>query len=118
MSLTFEFPLPTNSPNVKAHWAKKRKARLAYWDLLDLLVTAKKNPKAPKRPWGKVEGAVQIRTWRKMDRDNANARLKDLNDWLQTRGYLVNDRDFDYLLDIRTAPRNLLGITMTIREVV
>ena len=115
-TFVFELPLPTNSPNRKAHWAKKRKARLAYWELLDTMVQAKKIPKAPKVALTKATGIVEMRTWRQMDKDNANGRLKDLNDWLQTRGYLVNDRDFDYTLTYRTAPRAELGITLVLRE--
>ena len=116
MEMTFELPLPTNSPNQKAHWAKKRKARLAYWELLDHLVTVRRLPDPPKKPMVKATATVEMRTWRQMDKDNANGRLKDLNDWLQTRGYLVNDRDFDYTLSYRTAPRKELGITLVLRE--
>ena len=115
--LVFEIPLPENSPNRKSHWAVKRKTRLAYWDLLDALVMAKQLPKPPVKPWSKATATVEMRTWRKMDQDNANGRLKDLNDWLQTRGYLVNDRDFDYQLCVKTAGRADLGITMVLREI-
>jgi hypothetical protein len=53
---------------------------------------------------------------RRMDHDNAHARLKWVLDWLQTRGYMANDRDLRYQLENKTAPRKEAGITLVLRE--
>ena len=114
--LTFELPLPENLGNARLHWRTKNSRKKDYYALLDGLVTAKRNPKPPGMPWRKAEASIQMRTLRRMDQDNAHARLKWPRDWLETRGYIVNDRDLRYELDATTAPRNLLGITLVLRE--
>jgi hypothetical protein len=76
---------------------------------------AKENPKPISR-WAKAEAEIQMRTWRQMDQDNASARLKWVLDWLESRGYVANDKDVRYTLDCRTAQRADLGITLVLRE--
>lgn len=114
-TLAFEFPLPENLGNHRLHWAVKNKRKLAYFERLDLLVMAKENPK-PIARWGKAEAEIQMRTWRQMDQDGAHARLKWCLDWLQTRGYVENDKHLAYTLVTATAPRKLVGITLVLRE--
>jgi hypothetical protein len=113
--LLFEFPLPENLGNARLHWAAKHRRKQEYWERLDLLVMAKENPKPVSR-WTKAEAEVQMRTWRRCDLDNAYARLKWIGDWLETRGYVANDKDVRYTLDCRTAQRADLGITLVLRE--
>jgi hypothetical protein len=114
--LVFELPLPPNIANKGGRgWKGKHFGRVRYFELLDTLVTLKQNPK-PVTRWVKAEASIQMRTWRATDKDNANARLKPVLDWLQTRGYIVNDRDLEYELDRRVASRKDLGITLVLRE--
>ena len=117
-ALTFDLPLPPNRANKPgAHWSVRHGRRKKYWAVLDLLVTAKQNPRCiPGMPWAKAEAEVQVRTWRKADIDNCHARCKDVFDWLESRGYIVNDRELRYQLVAVTAPQKLLGITLTLRE--
>jgi hypothetical protein len=49
-----------------------------------------------------------------MDADNAAARMKWLLDWLQSRKYVVNDRDLTLTVKAETAPRDACGITLTL----
>lgn len=116
-ALVFELPLPVNTNSKGSHWAGRHYRRKAYWEQLDNLVTLKQNPGAPRAPWTRAEATVEMRTYRTADTDNCHARLKNVLDWLQTRGYIVNDRDLRYTLTTRTAPRDDLGITLTLREV-
>src|SRR3954471_20842159 len=92
----FEFPLPLNLANSRMHWRMKHRKKLAYWELLDALVMAKKIPKAPATPIVKPEAHITMRTWRRCDTDGAHSRLKWTFDFLETRGYIVNDRDLIY----------------------
>jgi hypothetical protein len=96
--LVFELPLPDNVANGRMHWRAKAKRKAAYYDQLDALEM------------------IEMRTVRRMDHDNAHARLKWVLDWLQTRGYMANDRDLRYQLDNKTAPRKEAGITLVLRE--
>lgn len=114
-SLVFELPLPEALGNHRMHWAVKNKRKLAYYAQLDALVTLQVNPKPVVR-WAKATADIQMRTWRRMDRDGAHSRVKWILDWLETRGYIENDRELDYQLDPRTASRADLGVTLVLRE--
>lgn len=116
MSLLFEFPLPENLGNHRMHWRAKNARKKEYYAALDALVTLKHNPRPPTTPWEKAEAEIQMRTLRRMDQDNAHSRLKWVRDWLETRGYIVNDRDLTYQLNAVTAKRVDLGITVVLRE--
>lgn len=115
----FELPLPEN-PNGSAlrgaHWSKIRKAKHAYWNHLDVLVMARRLPGPPERPMAALIGTADVRTWRQMDQDNGNARMKFVWDWLQKRGYIVNDRAVRCQLNPRSVPRKEVGITLTLEE--
>lgn len=118
MSLVFELPLPPNIANKGGRgWQGKHFGRKAYFAMLDELVTTRMNPRCiAGMPWKKAEADVQMRTWRQADRDNSHARTKPIWDWFQTRGYVINDRDLAYQLDLRTATRADLGVTIVLRE--
>lgn len=114
-ALRFELPLPQQRGNSREHWAAKYKLRKAYWEKCDNSVTLKQNPQAPRLgPWLKASAEIEMRTLQVMDQDNAEARLKDLLDWLQSRGYIVNDKDLVYTLTQKTSLRAECGITMTL----
>lgn len=49
-----------------------------------------------------------------MDADNAVARMKCPLDWLQSRRYIVNDRDLTLTVKAETASRDACGITLTL----
>jgi len=46
-----------------------------------------------------------------MDADNATARMKCLLDLLQSRKFILNDRDLTLTVKAETAPRDACGIT-------
>jgi hypothetical protein len=114
--LVFELPLPDNVANGRMHWRAKAKRKAWYWLSLDSLMFSADLPKPPKVPIRMPVAEIEMRTVRRMDHDNAHARLKWVLDWLQTRGYMANDRDLRYQLDNKTAPRKEAGITLVLRE--
>lgn len=121
-SLRFDFPLPPN-PNQGGgqrwgqHWAAGRKQKEKYWELLDTFVTLKRLPRAPRRPWARAQGTARVRTCPIMDQDNAEARLKWVWDWLESRGYLENDRAVRCDVAPEASPRKDQGVTLTLEEV-
>jgi hypothetical protein len=115
--LVFELPLPDNVANGRMHWRAKASRKKAYYALLDIFQGAKGMiPEPPAMPLTKPVAEITMRTARAMDHDNAHARLKWVLDWLQTRGYIVNDRDLRYQLENTTAPRKEVGITLILRN--
>jgi hypothetical protein len=113
--LTFELPLPPrlDASGWGGHWRKKHEAKKKYWDLLDTLVTVRRLPR-PLARWPKVQGTAEVRTCPIMDEDNAYRRLKWVWDWLQSRGYLVNDREVRCKVTPVASKRKEQGITLTI----
>lgn len=112
--LIFELPLPENLGNSRMHWRAKHGAKLDYWRRLDDAVLLKNIPRPPRTPWPGGHANVVVRTLRKMDVDNAAARVKWPLDWLQSRGYIVNDRDLTLSVKAEAAPRDACGITLTL----
>lgn len=92
-SLVFRFPMPDRVlyANGRGHWAVKHKAKNALWAMCDLLVQGKVNPSPPKTPWEKAEIEASLVVPAVMDEGNCLNRLKALEDWLTTRGYVVDD---------------------------
>ena len=117
--LVFELPLPPNLGNSRAHWRLKARQKTDFYVVCDARVVVKgwHVPRPVEgMPWAKPVAEITMRTARAMDHDNAHARLKWVLDWLQTRGYIVNDRDLRYQLENKTAPRKEVGITLVLRE--
>jgi hypothetical protein len=114
--IVFEFPLPDNLANGRTHWRVKAKRKTEYMSALDMLMFGEMLPGPPLVSLVKPVAEIEMRTVRAMDHDNAHARLKWVLDWLQTRGYIVNDRDLRYQLDNKTSPRKEVGITLVLRE--
>lgn len=97
--LVFWLPMPpkegTNA-SYSGHWATRRKQTKAYLSELDYRQTLGLLPDPPDKPFQKAELKVLycLKSRRHfMDRDNRTARLKRVNDWLKTRGYIVEDDD-------------------------
>jgi hypothetical protein len=115
--LVFELPLPPANVNARGGWKGSHFRRKRYWQQCDNTVTLKKNPLPPyPRPWLRAQAVIELRTFNPMDQDNAEARLKDALDWLQSRGYVVNDRHLTYSLTQRVDRKNR-GLTLTLEEV-
>ena len=112
--MKFDLPLPANLGNARMHWAAKNRAKKYYWAALDYMVNLGQLPKPPRTPYRQAHAWIQLRTWRLMDRDNGHARIKWVLDWLQTRGYVMNDKWVTYDLDVIASPRKEVGITMTL----
>jgi hypothetical protein len=118
--LVFTLPLPVNLANTSfGHWAVKHKARKAYWESLDVGVTFKRLPCAPQRPYSRARLDVAMYHTHDTDRDNREARLKWVLDWLTSRGYLVDDADAHLergeiaVHRCRTIPERRLVLTLT-----
>jgi len=101
------FPLPVNLANSRLHHFVKHSKRKAYWRLLDGLLTLGRLPEPPHRPWVRVEATVTYYVWNRMDQGNAMNRLKWIEDWLTSRGYLVDDREEN--LAYTGLPRQLIN---------
>ena len=88
--MKFTFPMPVNLANSRLHWRSKHKLKKAYWDRCDMLQLIGKLP-PPGQPLRQANATVHFYTHNLMDESNAMARLKWIEDWLVTRGYLVVD---------------------------
>ena len=91
MRLTLELPLPENLGNARMHWRVKLARKKAYWQTLNTLLAAKKLPKPPAEPITPALASVHFYVWNVMDRGNAMARLKWIEDWLTAHGYIADD---------------------------
>jgi len=90
--LTFRLPMPLNLANSRMHHMVKHKHKVAYWEMLDLLVMGQILPKKPKKPWEKATVRSAMVLGAAMDVDNAMARHKWCMDWLVKRKYIVDDK--------------------------
>lgn len=86
-------PLPKNLANWRAHHMVKHREKKAYWKRCDNLMYFPDFPLPPKD--GPMESVTLAATWyvgNLMDEGNAVHRLKWIEDWLVTRGYIMDDR--------------------------
>ena len=90
-TLLFTCPVPPNKANARGRWQRGHFARKDYWTVLDTLVMAKRIPPALGTPLPTASVAVHLVLYNAMDPDNLTARVKDLLDWLVSRGYLAGD---------------------------
>lgn len=95
-TLVFAVPMPLNIANARLHWRVKQNAKKAYYQTLDAMQAAKQLPPPPAQPFGPSRIWSTMVLGGRMDNDNAMARHKWPLDWLQTRGYVANDRDLDW----------------------
>jgi len=119
-ALTITFPMPLNLANARLHWRVKHNAKVAYWETLDNLQTVKRIPAPPKTPWTKVRVASVMVVGAAMDDGNAMNRHKWVEDWLVTRGYLVDDSKkhltWDGVPTQRISRKEPASITLTLTQ--
>jgi hypothetical protein len=91
--LVFTLPLPVNLGNDRSHHMAKYRAKLKYWAALDAAAMVKRIPRPPARPFTKALLDAEMHHTHDTDKDNREARLKWVLDWLTSRGYIVDDKD-------------------------
>lgn len=89
--LVFRFPMPLNLGNSRMHYMVKHKEKVKYWAMCDLLAKGEILPPPPKKPWDKATISSTMVLGAAMDDGNAMNRHKWVEDWLVTRGYVVDD---------------------------
>ena len=93
MTLTLVVPMPPNISNGShGHWQARHQGKKRYWAVLDSLQARGAVPPPPPRPMKKATLHSRMYLGNAMDDSNAMRRHKWVEDWLVTRGYLVDDR--------------------------
>ena len=92
-------PMPPNIGNGShGHWRARHSQKVAYWEVLDSLAAfagplgAYQVPRPPRQPLARATISSTMYLGGPMDDSNAMRRHKWVEDWLVTRGYLVDDR--------------------------
>lgn len=91
--MTFVFPLPPNLANARMHWRVKDRERKSYYAKLDVMQMWKDFPAPPRTPLNRASIRATLFCWNKGDTGNVMNRMKWIEDWLVTRGYLVDDSE-------------------------
>jgi hypothetical protein len=99
-TLTLVVPMPPNIANGShGHWRARHREKKEYWDALDVYasVLAAGHPRyvippPPPQPFPKATIRSVMYLGAAMDDSNAMRRHKWVEDWLTTRGYIVDDR--------------------------
>ena len=92
MTVRFTFPLPPQRANARGHWRVDHTAKTRFWAHCDELQNIGRLPAPPAVPWQRAEAEARCYLWNPMDQGNLLSRMKWIEDWLVTRGYLVDDR--------------------------
>ncbi|MDB4893127.1 MAG: hypothetical protein JWL61_4982 [Gemmatimonadetes bacterium] len=96
--LTLVLPMPDNIANgAHGHWRTKHAAKVTYWKALDAIqihgtIGPWIVPSPPRTPFAKATLSSVMHLGGAMDDSNAMRRHKWVEDWLKTRGYIVDDR--------------------------
>lgn len=90
-------PLPLNRANARLHWRAESRKKLAYMAECDQRQLAGLI-EAPTVTWQEVSGTAVLFLHQEMDDDNLEARMKWPRDWLETRGYIVDDKDLHLIV--------------------
>ena len=91
--LTLTLPMPPNIANgAHGHWQQRHQGKKRYWAVLDSLQLRGAIPPPPHRPFLKASLSSVMHLGGAMDDSNAMRRHKWVEDWLKTRGYIVDDR--------------------------
>ena len=88
--------LPLSTPNLtngRRHWRALAADKKKYYELADGWQLTGKTQPPPQHPFGPCHIAAIMHVGAKHDADNLLARFKWAGDWLESRGYVVNDRD-------------------------
>ena len=103
-ALTFTLPMPPNIANGShGHWRARHREKVSYWADLDIVAamcrtdgwahaTDWRIPGPPAEPFARATIASTMHLGAAMDDSNAMRRHKWVEDWLKTRGYIVDDR--------------------------
>ncbi len=96
MRFVLTVPLPPNRANARGHWSVHHRMQRRYWKYLDEIQALAHNgfsvPRPPREPLDHAHATAVLYVWAEMDEGNALNRIKWLEDWLVTRGYLVDDK--------------------------
>jgi Holliday junction resolvase RusA-like endonuclease len=92
-ALTLVLPLPLNLANSRMHHMVKHRKKVAYWEALDLRKSARMIPRPPLIPPSFAKVDIVLYVWAKCDKGNAYNRVKWVEDWLTSRGYISGDRE-------------------------
>lgn len=93
-------PMPPNRANARGHWRTHHKARVQYWEALDNIRSWGASatypgkfsiPRAPDEPIERANLDVTMFVHQRNDAGNAVNRCKWVEDWLVSRGYIVDD---------------------------
>ena len=104
--LSLILPMPSNIANgAHGHYYGRHRAKLAYWESLDVIshwcgrpgkwkvIDVEFDiPAPPPTPFAKASIRSRMYLGNAMDDSNAMRRHKWIEDWLKTRGYIVDDR--------------------------
>ena len=86
-------PMPENIANgAHGHWRGRHNAKVRYWGLLDGLQASGAIPAPPRHALKRASMRSVMLLGNAMDDSNAMRRHKWVEDWLKTRGYIVDDR--------------------------
>lgn len=118
--MNLSFPLPPNRANARGQWRKHHFARIRYWETLDRWQLIGRIPPPPPEAFYKVMATVTLRLFNRMDQGNALNRMKWIEDWLRTRGYIVDDTEkhFEYTgLPKQVIARGNQGVDLTLEAI-
>jgi hypothetical protein len=91
--LRFTFPLPPNIANARMHWRVKLRAKKDFFANADTMQMFGDFPPPPKQRISKARIRAKVYAWNKGDTGNVMNRMKWIEDWLVTRGYLEDDSE-------------------------
>jgi hypothetical protein len=84
-------PMPINLANSRMHWRVRHRKKEAYWALLNTLKGTKNIPRPPRQPPLKATISAVMYLHNPMDDGNAMGRMKWVEDWLTSWGYITDD---------------------------
>lgn len=92
----FTLPMPPQRANARGGWRVHHRLKGAYWKRLDAIQLCAHDgweaPPPPREPATRATARATMYLHNPMDPFNCGARLKWVEDWLVTRGYLLDDR--------------------------
>lgn len=86
-------PLPPNRANARGRWETRYFGQLRYHTMLDDRQRVGLVPPPPTQAYAKVAVTVAMYVWGRMDQGNAVNRMKWIEDWLVSRGYVIDDTE-------------------------
>jgi hypothetical protein len=99
-ALLFVVPMPpplSNASGASRGWKSVHFKKVGYQKALDTLQNVGKVPPPPAQPFARAAVSSVMYLGNTMDTDNSMIRHKWILDWLETRGYVGNDRHLRWL---------------------